>query len=141
MGWRIVSPGRWALFHDHPTKPGARWEKNDAGVFTAVYNKTGPRMTRLEITSRARQLPIGPQAIVMAACVNYSSMPLVDKVNFRMDPRHRTAARAIGAARNEMLERLYDEFDIDSGLLLNETQLNLAMFRFTNGADYEIDDA
>ena len=98
-------------------------------------------MTRLEITSRARQLPIGPQAIVLAACVNYSSMPLVDKVNFRMDPCRHTAARAIGAARNEMLERLYDEFDIDSGLLLNETQLNLAMFRFANGADYEIDDA
>jgi len=98
-------------------------------------------MTRLEITSRARQLPIGPQAIVLAARVIYSSMPLVDKAHFRMDPYRHTAARAIDAAHNEMLERLYDEFDFDSGFLLNETQLNLAMFRFANGVDYEIDDA
>ena len=54
-----------------------------------------------------------------------------------MDPCRHTAARAICAGRNEMLERLHDEFDIDSGILLNETQLNLAMFRFANGADYE----
>ena len=136
MGWRIVSPGRWALFYDHPKKPGARWVKNDAGVFTPVYNKTGTPMTQMELTSRARDLPTRPQALLLAACTNYSPMPLVSKFHNRMNAHRHAAARAIGEARNEFLERLYDEFDIDSGILI-ETQMNLAMFRFANDTDYE----
>ena len=102
--------------------------KNDAGVFTPVYNKTGIQMTQMELTSRARDLPIRPQTLLLAACTNNASMPLVSKVSYRMnfDEHRHAAARASGEARNEFRERLYDEFDIDSGILV-ETQINLAM--------------
>ena len=128
MGWRIISPGRWALFYDHPKKPGARWEKNDAGVFAPVYYKTGPQMTQMELASRSRELPLGPRELLLSAVMG-------EPWSFRT---YRIGATlAIRAARNEFRERLCDEFDIDSGVLMNKTQMNLAMYRFAYGTDYD----
>ena len=136
MGWRIISPGRWALFYDHPKKPGARWEKKDAGVFAPVYNKTGPQMTQMELASQSQELPFGPRELLLSAVMG-QPWSLVNKKNFRIRTYRIGATRVICSARDEFRERLYDQFDIDSGVLINKTQKNLAMYRFAYGTDYD----